>query len=115
MRPRFTDAESAGIGLGMPAIAVIACGVGERSYRKPGAADPVIGTEFCGLPRNGVVSFTVSHGSIFGCCLKSVNHEQPVSRTGVTSLSTRVARFPLPAPRFPRLSLTSNLLGSVLL
>ncbi len=86
MRPRLREAESAGTGFAIDAIATEACGVGARSYSNPGATLPVTGTEYCGLPRNGVVSFGVSHGSIFGCCLKSVNHEQAVSsRTGNTA------------------------------
>src|SRR5512143_1799420 len=110
MRPRFTDAESAGIGFGLLAIAVTFCGVAARSYWNPGAALPTIGTEPWGLPRNAIVSAAVSHGSILGCCLKSVNHEQ-LARNVVAS-TTR--------PRAPRaarraLTLTSHLLGTVLL
>src|SRR5262249_3212774 len=45
-----------------------------------------------------MVSEVVSHGSILGCCLKSVNHEQPASRmsgkrkAGRGKRAVRVAR-----------------------
>ena len=48
MRPRFTDAESAGTGFGMLAIAAIVCGIGSRSYSKPGAAVPRSGPTSAG-------------------------------------------------------------------
>src|SRR4051794_33206435 len=86
----------------MPAIAVKLCGPGTRSYMKPGAALPVIGTDICGLPRNGVVSFGVSHGSIFGCCLKSVNQEHAPSASSGSRASSRLA-------------LTTHLRGTMLL
>src|SRR3954468_19971616 len=81
-----------------------------RSYMKPGATEPVIGTDICGLPRNGVVSFGVSHGSILGCCLKSVNHEQPVS----ASDKRNIAHLPSPIAHLV-LAFTANLLSSMLL
>src|SRR6476660_1922911 len=92
MRPRFTDAESAGTGFARPAIAETAAGVGARSYVSPGAVLPYTGTENCGLPRGGIVSFGDSHGSIFGCCLQSVNHEQPVRARRAKSEIPRFAR-----------------------
>src|SRR5476649_1097881 len=56
-----------------------------------------MGTEFCGLPRIGVVSLGVSHGSCLGCSLKSVNQEQaPSAVTTPRSESTRSARMTLP-------------------
>src|SRR3954463_16165708 len=59
-----------------------------------------------------MVSFGVSHGSIFGCCLKSVNHEQPVSAAVSRSApSRRVAR----SPSRPVLALTPHLRRPVLL
>src|SRR5215211_6053974 len=54
---------------------------------------PVTGTEYCGLPRDGVrLSFTGSHVHIDGCRLKSVNHSHPdvPSSTGLTRSSTRI-------------------------
>src|SRR3569833_4550469 len=85
----------------MPAIAVKFCGAPSRSYMKPGAALPVIGTDIWGLPRNGIVSAGVSQGSIFGCCLKSVNQEHAPSASSGSSAMRRLA-------------LTTHLLGSVL-
>src|SRR3569623_1758647 len=101
-RPRFTDAESGATGFGMFAIVVMLPGIGNRLYSMPGAALPVVGTENCGLPRNAIVSDVDSHGSIFGCSLKSVNHEHaPSAKSGSIAIN--------------RLALTANLLGSVLL
>ena len=74
---------------------------------EPGRSAAVIGTEFCGLPRNGIVSAGVSHGSILGCCLKSVNHEQAVEQKDRRRSAVAHARV--------RLALTTNLLRSVLL
>src|SRR5262245_25539604 len=100
MRPRLTDAESAGVGFGIDAVAAMVCGIGRRLNSKPGAAVPTVGTDICGLARGAIVSAGDSHGSIFGCCLKSVNQEQaPNSKTGSTRAS---------------LALTSHLLGTVL-
>src|SRR3954471_5731514 len=99
----------------MPAIAVKFCGAPRRSYMNPGAKLPVIGTDICGLPRNGVESFGVSHGSIFGCCLKSVNHEHaPSARSGRSATTRRSIDAPLLRPGW-WLALTTNLLGTVLL
>jgi len=89
----------------MAAIAAMLCGIGRRLYSKPGAAVPTVGTDACGFARGGIVSAGDSHGSIFGCCLKSVNQLQALnSRTG----SAREMRD-------TRLALTSHLLGPVLL
>src|SRR5688572_33194387 len=51
----------------------------------PATAVPVVGTDICGFPRDGVVlSFTCSHVQSDGCVLKSVNHSHPVSRKSDT-------------------------------
>src|SRR4051812_31873490 len=90
-----------------------------------GAADPYTDTEPCGFPRGGVESFGVSHGSIFGCSLKSVNHEQPQSATSTNPCRWR--RFALRSISFAEstpsakregpltLALTAHLLSSMLL
>src|ERR1041385_9114381 len=111
MRPRFTDAESAGVGLGMDAIAMMLAGRFWRSNSKPGANEPLIGTDACGLPRGGTESLPVgdSHGSTLGCWRKSVNHEQPASPTTANNAAVRAER------RARRLALTSHLLGPMLL
>src|SRR4051812_34339303 len=100
----------------MFAIVVNTWGAPTRSYMNPGAALPVVGTDICGLPRNGVVSFGVSHGSILGCCLKSVNQLHAAS----SSTGMRTARRLSDPSRTLRvrsgiLPFTANLLGSVLL
>src|SRR4051812_43541113 len=78
-----------------------------------------MGTDPCGFPRNGIVSDPDSHGSIFGCCLKSVNHEHAASRSNGANRALRAmprsgARIPHPAARVPRSSLTTNLLCPML-
>src|SRR4051812_31624298 len=68
-------------------------GIGMCDTAKPGAYEPYTDTEFCGLPRIGTVSPAVSHGSIFGCSLKSVNQEQaPRLATSEKSATARAAR-----------------------
>src|SRR6185312_7161458 len=113
MRPRLTDALSAGVGLGIFAIAAMLCGIGRRSYSKPGAALPFVGTDACGLPRKAMVSDAVSHGSIFGCCLKSVNqlHAQ-IESSGATRAVRQIVR---PVGRRITLSLTPHLRRTMLL
>src|SRR5215467_10159199 len=67
-----------------------------------------------------MVSEIVSHGSILGCCLKSVNHEQAHNATGAMKVTARRSSRPafrrssLTARR-SLLTLTSDLLGSILL
>src|SRR3954470_12280973 len=85
-----------------------------------GAAVPYSGTEPCGFPRGDVSVSGVSHGSIFGCSLKSVNQEQPVRLTTSRVQIPRFARDDKPArddrrARDNRLALTTHLLGTVLL
>src|SRR6185437_1540696 len=113
MRPRLTDAESAGVGFGIFAIAAMLCGIGRRSYSNPGAALPFVGTEPCGLPRKAIVSDEVSHGSILGCCLKSVNqlHAQ-IESSGATRAARQIVR---PMGRRMALSLTPHLRRTMLL
>src|SRR5688572_989885 len=51
----------------------------------PATAVPVVGTDICGFPRDGVVlSFTCSQVQSDGWVLKSVNHSHPVSRKSGT-------------------------------
>src|SRR4029079_15094921 len=121
-RPRATDAESAGVGFGIVDIATMLCGIGSRLYSNPGAALPTVGTDACGLARGAIVSAGDSQGSIFGCCLKSVNQEQALSsrrRTPgpkpATRVRTRMSRVPGLGSRVPKSTLTSHLLGPVLL
>src|SRR6185503_20761524 len=64
-------------------------------------------TELCGLPWNGVVSFAVSHGSILGWRLKSVNQEQAVS-------VARKAHVPTRRQVRRRSAFTADLLGTLL-
>src|SRR5688500_5034471 len=57
---------------------------------------PVTGTEYCGLPRDGVSeSFTGSHVQRDGCLLKSVNHSQPLIpiRAGASRMRPRNLAF----------------------
>src|SRR3954470_2740395 len=73
-----------------------------------GAAVPYSGTEPCGFPRGAVFVSGVSHGSIFGCSLKSVNHEQPVRTSTSIVPIARCARDDMSA-------LTTHLLRTMLL
>src|SRR5687768_13711775 len=83
-------------------MALIAAMVAARSYAKPGATLPVIGTEPWGLYRMAMVSAAVSQGSSFGCCLKSVNQEQPARRpTSETRDARCEMRRMIPAFRIP--------------
>src|SRR5689334_24045112 len=66
-----------------------------------------MGTELCGLPRGGTVSAMLSHGSILGCCLKSVNQEQPVIRQRTDVQIHSFTRDDISAPR--SLALTAHL------
>src|SRR5437867_370433 len=77
MRPFPRERASGGVGFAIAAIESMTLGNGVRPYSYPGATVPYTGTELCGLPRGGTVSAMLSQGSIFGCCLKSVNQEQP--------------------------------------
>src|SRR5688572_15413876 len=83
MRPLRSDASVIGVGFGSDAIESIVPGSAAYETWKPATAIPVIGTENCGFPRDGVSeSFTGSHVHRDGCRLKSVNHsqaERPVS------------------------------------
>ena len=64
---------------------------------------PVVGTDICGWPRDGVrLSFTGSHVHKDGCRLKSLNHSHAVRASGNTKTRTR------------SLALTSHLHGAVL-
>src|SRR5215216_4466106 len=77
-----------------------------------GAINPLVGTDPCGLARGGTVSDGESHGSNFGCVLKSVNQEQPVIATVAT---TAIRPRPTPDTRRPTKSaLTSYLPRPVL-
>src|SRR5438105_1106277 len=61
----------------------------------PATAVPVVGTDICGFPRDGVrVSFTGSQVQIDGCRLKSVNHSHPPSMTGRKRTSHSLALTP---------------------
>ena len=133
MRPRFTDAWSAGTGFGIDAIARHRLRRGRAIVEESGRRAPRrSSTDDCGLPRNGIVSDGVSHGSIFGCCLKSVNQEHEHNMSGASNaiafrlavsaspLTVRVSRCPYrsrrtsSAPcflRMPSTMLTSS--GSV--
>src|ERR1700694_824657 len=73
MCPERTERSSLCTGFAIAAMESMAPCVGARPYAKPGAAVPYTGTEFCGFPRIAIVSAGVSHGSILGCRLKSVN------------------------------------------
>src|SRR5215212_12065200 len=60
----------------------------------PATAEPVVGTDICGFPREGVVlSFTCSHVQMAGWRLKSVNHSHAVSVRGRTRTATRSLAF----------------------
>src|SRR5215218_10166356 len=52
-----------------------------------------MGTENWGLPRIGIESFGDSHGSTFGCSLKSVNQEHAVSAIVSASAPPRRSRI----------------------
>src|SRR6478672_6719137 len=97
MRPLCSERASAGTGFGMDAMESIVPGSAMRETAYPGAALPYTDTENCGLPRIGIVSLGDSHGSILGCCLKSVNQEQAPS---TVTTESRASRCP------PRLSLS---------
>src|ERR1700704_6652149 len=57
-------------------------------------AVPVVGTDICGLPRDGVsVSLSGSQVQTDGWRLKSVNHSHAVSISGSTRMSARVLAF----------------------
>src|SRR6185369_3168983 len=114
LRPLSSDRASAGCGFAIAPIESSAAGVPMRPYSNPGAADPYTGTDICGLPRGGMLSAADSHGSIFGCCLKSVNHEHPASTGTTASITTRRAVRPTSDLRPSVLSLTANLLRPVL-
>src|ERR1051325_4102231 len=77
--PFSRERASAAFGFLIVPIESTAACVGRRPNANPGSAVPVIGTEPCGLPRIAIVSDVVSHGSILGCCLKSVNQEHPLT------------------------------------
>src|SRR5688572_1202167 len=63
----------------------------ETAYH--GAAEPTMGTQLCGLPRTGLEPFGASHGSNFGCDLKSVNQEHAVRATVSASAADRRSRI----------------------
>jgi hypothetical protein len=64
-----------GCGFAIADIESIVPGRGEYETWNPATAMPVIGTDICGFPREGVSeSFTGSHVDSDGCLLKSVNH-----------------------------------------
>src|SRR5262245_42752148 len=88
LRPRSTDSCVAGTGFASALIAPRPWKV--LAYMNSGADVPYSGTEPCGFARGGVLSLGVSHGSYFGCCLKSVNHEHPASETRSTVFNTLV-------------------------
>src|SRR5688500_9381025 len=74
----------------MAAMESIVAGNAPYETWYPATAVPVVGTDSCGLPREGVVlSFTASHVQIEGCRLKSVNHSHAVSASGSTSARER--------------------------
>src|SRR4030081_128627 len=72
-------------------------------------AVPVVGTDICGLPRDGVsVSLSGSQVQTDGWRLKSVNHSHAVSISGSTRMSARVLAF---KSHLHRAVLTQQLLG----
>src|ERR1700693_2320239 len=77
----------------------------------PATAVPVVGTDICGFPREGVsVSFSGSHVHIDGWRLKSVNHSHAVSIvSGIASRRTRILAL---TPHLHRPVLSQKLLGS---
>ena len=76
---------------------------------KPAMAVPVVGTDICGFPRDGVsVSLSGSHVQIDGWRLKSVNHSHAVSVSGIVRTRTRNLAF---KPHLHRTVLAQKLLG----
>ena len=74
----------------------------------PATAVPVVGTDICGFPRDGVsVSFTGSHVQIEGWRLKSVNHSHAVSNSGSASMIRRTLAL---TPHLHRAVLTQYIL-----
>src|SRR5438105_5663920 len=88
--PFASDESVGGVGLRRFDIESIVAGNAPYETWNPATAVPVVGTDICGLPREGVrVSFTGSHVQIEGWRLKSVNHSHAESASGRTSTSSR--------------------------
>src|SRR3982751_4410437 len=92
MRPLRSERASGDVGFTSADIESIVAGSGIRDTAYPGAALPYTDTEFCGLPRKGIVSLDDSHGSILGCSLKSVNQEQAPTAVAAARAAYRRAR-----------------------
>src|ERR1044072_5080402 len=109
----FASEESlGGVGLRRFAIESIVAGNAPYDTWKPATAVPVVGTENCGFPADGVrESFTGSQVHSDGCRLKSVNHSQAVSSNGATNSATRARDV---RARIIRSALTSHLRRAVL-
>src|SRR5689334_12366843 len=105
--PLASDESVAGVGLRRFDIESIVAGKAPYETWKPATAVPVVGTENCGFPRDGVrESFTGSHAHSDGWRLKSVNHSQAVRSNGAASSSTRArvhARLKMRLPLTPHL------------
>ena len=85
-----SDESEAGVGLRRLDIESIVAGKAPYETWNPATAVPVVGTENCGFPREGVSeSFTGSQVHSDGWRLKSVNHSHAVKSSGTTSSSTR--------------------------
>src|SRR6476469_6303822 len=92
--PLASDESVAGVGLRRFDIESIVAGKAPYETWKPATAVPVVGTENCGFPRDGVrESFTGSHVHSDGWRLKSVNHSQAVRSSGRARTRVRALAF----------------------
>src|SRR6185437_14769288 len=93
LRPLSNDAAVGACGFCKVDIESIVPGSCWYDTTYAGSGFPVSGTECIGDPRIGVTvspAYSHCHGLILGCCLKSVNHSQPVAAAvAATSTTTR--------------------------
>src|SRR6185437_2354950 len=92
LRPLSNDAAVGACGFGKLDIESIVPGSCWYDTTYAGSGFPVIGTEYIGEPRIGVTvspAYCHSHGLIFGCCLKSENHSQPVAAIVTARIAAR--------------------------
>src|SRR5512133_2624153 len=94
MRPRCSDAESAGTGLASVDIESMTFGSTPYDTTHAGINVPFVETDPLGLPRNPFVSaesgLKTCHGPTDGCCLKSES-QLPVPHAPSTSGSAASA------------------------